>query len=157
MILDPELVQNLHLTVRPLPHRPHRWAWDLRDGRDSSWFESMWEFDSEARARRSGHARIQELSQSLRGEPAAVPRIADTPRHIVVVSRHDDELYAMFTGAFRGSTTVNVIRDRRTSSVKMDRGIERRSLDVAVGIRARGWAIVGRSGAARGGVIAAAA
>jgi hypothetical protein len=68
---DPELVVNLVLKVREmLPHRPGRWAWDLRDSRDGSWFESMWEFDSEERARRSGRSRLAELLESL---PGATP------------------------------------------------------------------------------------
>jgi hypothetical protein len=63
---DPELVVNLVLKVREmLPHRPGRWAWDLRDSRDGSWFESMWEFDSEERARRSGRSRLAEWLESL--------------------------------------------------------------------------------------------
>lgn len=63
---DPELVVNLVLKVREmLPYRPGRWAWDLRDSRDGSWFESMWEFDSEERARRSGRSRLVELLESL--------------------------------------------------------------------------------------------
>jgi hypothetical protein len=63
---DPELVVNLVLKVREmLPHRPGRWAWDLRDSRDGSWFESMWEFDSEERARRSGRSQLAEWLESL--------------------------------------------------------------------------------------------
>jgi hypothetical protein len=61
---DPEVVKSLRLTVRKLPHRPNRWAWDLRDSRDGSWFESMFEFDSHERARLSGLARIEELVKS---------------------------------------------------------------------------------------------
>ena len=157
MIPDPDLVRCLELTVRPLAHRPHRWAWDLRDGRDSSWFESMWEFDSEERARRSGAARLMELSRLACGGSTPLPRIADEPRHLVIVARHADDLYALFTGAFRGSATVTVIRDRRTSSPRIDDGPDRRSIDAAGAIRARGWMIVGRSRAQRGGLIDAAA
>jgi hypothetical protein len=67
---DPELVRNLKLTVRRLPHRANRWAWDLRDGRDGSWFESMLEFDSPARARRSGLSRMEELLRAVSGVTA---------------------------------------------------------------------------------------
>ena len=82
---DPDLVVNLVLKVREiLPHRPGRWAWDLRDSRDGSWFESMWEFDSEDRARRSGRSRLAELLESLPddamsltyGTPASHRRLA---------------------------------------------------------------------------------
>jgi hypothetical protein len=68
---DPELVVNLVVKVREMiPHRPGRWAWDLRDSRDGSWFESMWEFNSEERARRSGRSRLAELLETL---PDATP------------------------------------------------------------------------------------
>jgi hypothetical protein len=64
---ETELVHNLKLVVRRLLDRPHRWAWDLRDNRDGSWYESMLEFDSEAQARRSGLSRLAELSNLARG------------------------------------------------------------------------------------------
>jgi hypothetical protein len=63
---DPDLVLNLVLKVREMvPHRPGRWAWELRDRRDGSCFESMWEFDSAARAGCCGRSRLGELIQSL--------------------------------------------------------------------------------------------
>lgn len=73
--LDPEVVTSLKLTVRKLPHRPNRWAWDLRDSRDGSWFESMFEFDSPERARRAGLARIEELFSSGSGATVPVARL----------------------------------------------------------------------------------
>ena len=72
--LDLEAVRNLRLTVRKLPHRPNRWAWDLRDGRDGSWFESMFEFDSHERARQSGLSRIEELLRSVSDATGASTR-----------------------------------------------------------------------------------
>jgi hypothetical protein len=141
---EPELVQSLELTVRRIPQRPNRWAWDLKDGRDGSWFESMWEFDSEERARRSGLSRMLELSRSARGD--------QTTTDIVIVARHDDQLYGMLAAAFAGNDRVTVIRDRRRFSTKRGgRDIERRSIDVGMAIRRRGWAIVCRSDAQRGG------
>jgi hypothetical protein len=78
---DPDLVLKLVLKVREmLPHRPGRWAWDLRDSRDGSWFESMWEFDSEDRARRSGHSRLAELHETL-PDATLVAYGAGAPRH----------------------------------------------------------------------------
>ena len=71
---DPELVRNLKLTVRRLPHRANRWAWDLRDGRDGSWFESMLEFESPARARRSGLSRMEELLSGVTAPAAPLAR-----------------------------------------------------------------------------------
>jgi hypothetical protein len=64
---DPELVRSLRLSVRKLPHRRNRWAWDLTDSRDGSWFESMLEFGSPAHARRSGLSRLEELAGSVAG------------------------------------------------------------------------------------------
>ena len=75
---DPELVRSLTLSIRRLPHRPNRWAWDLRDSRDGSWFESMFEFDSPERARRSGLFRMEELFRAVSGVTAPVaPRMKE--------------------------------------------------------------------------------
>ena len=68
---DLELVLHLRLRVREMaPHRRGRWAWDLRDSRDGSWFESMWEFDSAERARRSGLARLDQLRRAALAQGA---------------------------------------------------------------------------------------
>jgi hypothetical protein len=141
---DVELVQNLALSVRQ--NRPGRWAWDLRDSRDGKWFESMLEFDTEERARRSALSRIAELARSMRGETAASRAIGEEKGHLVIVSRHDDELYAQLKGSLGTSDGIEVIRDRRKSLAKMDRKeIDRRSTDITEDIRARGWSIVCRS------------
>jgi hypothetical protein len=144
MTPEPDLVQSLELTVRRIPQRPRRWAWDLKDGRDGSWFESMWEFDSEDRARRSGLSRMLELARSVHGD--------DTTNDIVIVARHDDQLYAMLAAAFGGNGRVTVVRDRRRFSTRLGRrDLERRSTDVGMAIRRRGWAIACRSDAQSGG------
>jgi hypothetical protein len=141
---DPELVQSLALSVRQI--RPGRWAWDLRDSRDGSWFESMFEFDSEDQARRSGLSRIAELARSVRGATAASRSTGEKRGHLVIVSRHDDELYAQLKGSLGASDGIEVIRDRRKSPAKMDRrDIDRRSTDITEDLRARGWSIVCRS------------
>jgi hypothetical protein len=141
---DPELVQSLALTVRQ--NRPGHWAWDLKDGRDGSWFESMFEFDSEDQARRSGLSRIAELARSVRGATAASRSVGDKRGHLVIVSRHDDELYAQLKRAHGMTDGIEVIRDRRRAEAKMDRKeIDRRSTDITADLRARGWSIVCRS------------
>ena len=141
---DPELVQNLALSVRQ--NRPGHWAWYLMDGRDGSWFESMFEFDSAEQARRSGLSRIAELSRSVRGATAALKEIGKKKGHLVIVSRHDDELYVQLKGSFGTSDGIEVIRDRRRAVAKMDRKeIDRRLADIAEDLRARGWSIVCRA------------
>jgi hypothetical protein len=141
---DPQLVESLSLSVRR--NRPGHWAWDLKDSRDGSWFESMFEFDSEDQARRSGLSRIAELSRSVRGATAASRSVGDKRGHLVIVSRHDDELYAQLKRAHGMSDGIEVIRDRRQSAEKMDRrDIDRRFTDITADLRARGWSIVCRS------------
>src|SRR5688572_13545413 len=83
---DPELVQNLALSVRQ--NRPGHWAWDLRDSRDGSWFESMFEFDSEDQARRAGLSRIAELARCVHSATAASWEVGEKKGHLVIVSRH---------------------------------------------------------------------
>ena len=123
-----DLVLNLELEVRELSARPHRWAWDLRDSRDGSWFESMFEFDSAEQARRSGLSRLAELGRCATG---AVLRAGGMDAvHLVIVSGHDDELCAMPTYLFEGTQRADVIRDRRKSFAPITcRGTERRSPD----------------------------
>jgi hypothetical protein len=141
---DPELVQNLALSVRQ--NRPGHWVWDLRDSRDGSWFESMFEFDSEDQARRSGLSRIAELARCVHRTTAASCEIAEKKGHLVVVSRHDDKLYVQLKGVYGARDGIEVIRDRRRSLTKMDtKEIDRRSADIAEELRARGWSIVCRS------------
>ena len=140
---DPELVQNLALSVRQ--NRPGHWAWDLKDSRDGSWFESMFEFDSAEQARRSGVSRIAELARSVRGATVALREIGRKKGHLVIVSRHDDELYAQLKGSFGTNDGIEIIRDRRGAVAKMDRKeIDRRSADITEDLRARGWSIVCR-------------
>jgi hypothetical protein len=140
---DPELVQNLALNV--YQNRPGHWAWDLRDRRDRSLFEGRLEFDTEEQARRSGLSRLTELTRSVR--EAGAPRVtSDEKEHLVVVSRHDEDLYAFFKDRLGASDGIEVIRDRRKSLARMEsRGIDRRSADLDAAIRARGWSIVCRS------------
>jgi hypothetical protein len=141
---DPDLVQNLALSVRQ--NRPGHGAWDLRDSRDGSWFESMLEFDSEDQARRSGLSRIAELARSVRGATAASRSVAYKGGHLVIVSRHDDELYAQLKRAHGMTDGIYVIRDRRRAGAKIDRKeIDRRSTDITPDLRTRGWSIVCRS------------
>jgi hypothetical protein len=140
---DPELVQNLALSVRQ--NRPGHWAWDLGDSRDGSWFESMFEFDSAEQARRSGLSRIAELASSVRGATAALQEIGEKKGHLVIVSRHGDELYVQLKGSFGTSDGIEVIRDRRRAVAKMHRKeIDRRSTDITEDLRERGWSIVCR-------------
>lgn len=141
---DPEFVQSLALSVRQ--NRPGHWAWDLKDSRDGTWFESMLEFESEEQARRSGLSRIAELARSVRGATAASRSVGDKRGHLVIVSRHDDELYAQLKRAHGMTDGIEVIRDRRRAVVKIDRTeIDRRSTDISPDLRARGWSIVCRS------------
>ena len=141
---DPELVQSLALSVRQ--NRPGHWAWDLKDSRDGTWFESMLEFESEEQARRSGLSRIAELPRSVRGATAASRSVGDKRGHLVIVSHHDDELYAQLKRAHGMTDGIEVIRDRRGALAKMDRKeIDRRSTDITPDLRARGWSIACRS------------
>ena len=125
---DRDLVLNLALSVRELCDRPHRWAWDLRDGRDGSWFESMFEFDSAEQARRSGLSRLAELGRCASDTDAALRAGETEAHHLVIVSGDDGELYSTLRDLFAGTESVEVIRDRRKSSAAMRcRSAERRS------------------------------
>ena len=153
---DPDLVLNLTLKVREmLPHRPGRWAWDLTDSRDGSWFESMWEFDSAQHAERSGRSRLAELIQSpLDAKPAAAAATTP-PGQLIIVSPHDPEAYGVLTD-LATKAGVPVIRDRRKPLVAMPRhGGERRSADVSAKAQARGWWVVRRSGPSHGSAASA--
>ncbi len=141
-------MENLLLSVRP--NRPNHWAWDLRDGRDGSWFESMFEFDSPERARRSGLSRIAELQRSLQAPQHAPP--ADTGKaRLVIVSADDTELFGTLKRLLADGQRVEIIPERRKSLAPMDRrSNERRSVPVSAAARARGWWIVPRDSAQTG-------
>jgi hypothetical protein len=163
----------LHLTVAVRQNRPLRWAWHLVDGRDGSWFESQYEFDSPGAARRSGLARLAELTPSLPTTAAGVRTAAAATgqEHLVIVSG-DDTVYGLVQQVFAENTGIGVLRDRRrpgaperrngerrlvedggqTGPAADWRGAERRtgerrSIHVEAVQVARGWWIVCRSGA----------
>jgi hypothetical protein len=131
---DRDLVLNLALSVRELSDRPHRWAWDLTDSRDRSWFESMFEFDSAEQALRSGLSRLAELGRCA-SDTGAAPRAGETEaHHVVIVSGDDDQLYSMLTDLFAGSESVEVIRDRRKSSPAVSRRSAERRLPKVIAL-----------------------
>jgi hypothetical protein len=131
-----------HLTVAVRQNRRSRWAWHLVDSRDGSSFESQYEFDSAIAARRSGLARLAELTPSL--PPAAAPQ---RHRHLVIVS-DDAAVYGLVHQVFAENKGIEIIRDRRRPSPSPDRrNGDRRSMNVDAVVQARGWCIVCRSGA----------
>lgn len=141
---DPELVRNLALTV--YQNRPGHWAWDLRDTRDRTLFESALEFDTEAQARRSCLSRLAELRRCAGNATVAPSATREEREHLVVVARHDDQLYTFFKDRLGASDGIEVIQDRRKSLARMEsRDIDRRSADPGAAIQARGWSIVCRS------------
>jgi hypothetical protein len=150
---DRDLVLSLALKVRELCGRPHRWAWDLRDSRDGSWFESMLEFDSAEQARRSGLSRLAELGRCADDTGPAVRGGGTETHHLVMVSRDDDELYSKPTDLFAGTESIDVIR-RRSLAPTARRSVEHRSpetIALACGCR---WSIACRSGHAPPGRVA---
>jgi hypothetical protein len=139
---DPDLVLNLALKVRELSARPGRWAWDLTDNRDGSWFESMWEFESAEEAAGFGRERLAELTDA-RGTAGRMRIANEIKRRLVIVSGQDDELYGLLNGLFANSKAVNVIRDRRQELTPIPRTrAERRSTRITDDAKARGWWIV---------------
>ena len=136
---DPDPDTVMHLTVAVRQNRRSRWAWHLIDSRDGSSFESQYEFDSAIAARRSGLARLAELSPSLTSP-------APAQRHLVIVSG-DAAVYGVLQHVFAENKGIEVIRDRRRPSPPSDhRTDERRSMNVDAVMHARGWCIVCRSG-----------
>ena len=105
--LDPELLQNLELSVRQ--NRSGHWAWDLTDSRDGSWFESMFEFDSSEHAKRSGLSRLSELQRNVSPSQAVV---ASPPRR-VVVSADDPELFAKLKILLATGESIEITPARR--------------------------------------------
>jgi hypothetical protein len=166
-----DLAAHLRLDIRQ-SSRLGRWMWRIIDVRDDSSFESELEFDSEGDARRSGLARLAELTGSFPG--AKMPaNVADTygTKDVIVVSRGHDALYEEFKRIFADRRSVEVIRDRRRSErrraerrVTRDargsvrwverrkgerRTRERRVTSVDPSLLARGWWFVPRGGYAR--------
>lgn len=138
---DPAVLQNLRLTVST--NRPGHWGWHLHDGRDGSWFESMFEFDSEDEARRAGRWRLAELGQSV---SRSTPPGEEGRRHVVVVSRQHEELYAVLKDLFAEADGVDVIRDRRKPLAPLPgRTADRRARGSGAMIEARGWSIARKS------------
>jgi hypothetical protein len=129
---DPELVTALDLRVRELPGHRRRWAWDLYDSRDDSWFESMLEFDSPERANRSGLSRLEEL----RGEAAQPPKAVSSVPRRVVLSADDPELFAKLRILLATGERVEISPGRRKDLAAMEQPSPDRSTSLR---RPRFW------------------
>jgi hypothetical protein len=158
-----DLIAHLRLEDRPA-FRPGRWMWELIDARDGTPFETQFEFEFASDARRSGLARLVELTRSLSGAKM-IAKTVDSHR-FVMVGREHDALFEELQRLFVDSRTIDVVRDRRCSARrrldrrtahgarspvrrlerrKIDRRIcDRRSIDVDASVKARGWWVVPR-------------
>ena len=157
-----DVVANLRLRVREAS-RSGRWIWEIIDIRDDTLIERELEFESATDARRSGLARLAELTPGL--SRAKMPgKTAGTPgRRLVVVSRNDLDLYEEFRRLLGDIPEIELVRDRRRAerrhggdrrvspgppaeSVERRRHIrrrgERRSRSVDPNLRLRGWCVV---------------
>lgn len=146
---DPELILSLRLRVREMvPHRPRRWAWDLLDSRDGSWFQSMFEFDSEEQAKRSGRSHLDEWRRSLSLPKPTAPLVDGATTGLVIVSADDTELFATLKRLLADGQRVEIIAERRKSPAQLEqRSADRRRAHVNEAARSRGWWIVTRDSA----------
>jgi hypothetical protein len=163
--LPPDLVANLRLKVRPA-YRPRRWMWEIIDARDDSVIERELDFELASDARRSGLARLAELTPALPGAKMdARAGEARVSRRLVIVSRDDDALYEELRRLFADISGIEIIRDRRRSERRRRadrrtkdtppssvrwverrkstrRRSERRSAPADPNLQARGWCVV---------------
>jgi hypothetical protein len=111
--LPADLMPYLRVQVREAS-RPGRWMWEIVDIRDGALVERELEFESAGDARRAGLARLADLAPALPGAKMA-PKSGGTParRRIVVVARHDADLYDEFRRLFADVREIELIRDRR--------------------------------------------
>ena len=160
--LPPDLVASLRLKVRHA-YRPGRWMWEIIDARNDAVIECELDFEFASDARRSGLARLAELTPALPG--AKMDTRARIRRRLVIVARNDDVLYEELRRLFADITGIDVIRDRRRSErrrrgdrrtketppssvqwVERRKGArrrsERRSSAVDPNLQARGWCVV---------------
>jgi hypothetical protein len=90
---------------------------------------------SEKEVVRAVHALVDETKGSARPT-------ADSPRHLLIVSRDQPKLYKALLTELKGNPTVTVTQDRRTKAQSANGRGNLRWRNVDQQIRALGWAIV---------------
>jgi hypothetical protein len=111
--LPADPIPYLRVQVREAS-RPGRWLWEIVDIRDGAVIERELEFESAGDARRAGLARLADLAPGLPGAKMA-SKTGGTPvrRRILVVARHDADLYDDFRRLLADIREIELVRDRR--------------------------------------------